>query len=79
MKHIIFAKYLHSDESFDIQSTLVDHDFDYEQPLVKWQKFLLKKHGYQQKGHCCIVVDDAALVFLKLKLSNIKHVEFVTA
>ena len=75
MKHVVFANYT-NDESYDIETTLSRNGFDWGQPLVKAQKALLKQHGYPQKSHCAIVVDDKALTFLNLKLTNIKSAVF---
>lgn len=79
MKHVIFTQYLHSDENYDILTAVYDNGFKSYNLLVKTQKALLKKFGYQQKGWTADVVDEQALTFLKLKFDNIKSVSWEEA
>jgi len=79
MKHVIFTQYLHSDENYDVMTAIYDNGFKSNNLLVKTQKALLKKFGYQQKGWSADVIDESALIFLKLKLNNIKSVSWEEA
>jgi hypothetical protein len=79
MKHVIFTQYLHSDENYNVMTAVYDNGYEADNLLVKTQKALLKKFGYQQKGWTVNVVDEQALIFLKLKFNDIKSVTWMEA
>ena len=79
MKHVIFTQYLHSDQNYDVMTAIYDNGFKSANLLVKTQKALLKKFGYQQKGWSADVIDEPALIFLKLKFNDIKSVSWEEA
>lgn len=75
MKYYILANYM-TNESFEIESELVNKGFDWGQPLIKVQKSLLKQFGKQQKGHNVIVVNQAGCDLIKRKFPE-THIEAV--
>ena len=78
-KYVIFSQYHKSNEHFDMMGLIYDNGFKSYSLLVKAQKALLKKFGYQQKGWTADVVDEEGLTFLKLKLNDVKSVSWEEA
>lgn len=76
-QYVVFAEYLNSNDCYDLQLALVDNGFDYDTILVKTQKELLAKFGYQKKGHCAFAVSEPALKFLESKFSTVNAAEIV--
>jgi hypothetical protein len=68
---VIFAEYLKTSQSSDIETFIFASGKDYGSITVKAQKQLLKQNNLPQKGWTAIAVDDEVFGLVHRQFTNI--------